>query len=181
MQILCDILKSLTVDAPVTEVRRGVHSTAVVSRFCGLSSTMFRDACHEEGGEPMKPFTEMTACELARYAVSDDVSRASLGIAAINSLVEIKTEECADIDGLKLVREIGVGKNISVIGHFPFLEELGKVARNLWIIEKHPLPGDFRKMRAGSIYPSRISSSCRRRLSSTTRSLPCWPCAGKGA
>ena len=144
MQILDDILKSLTVDAPITEVRRGVHSTAVVSRFCGLSSTMFRDACHEEeGGEPIKPFTEMTACELALYALSDDVSRASLGLAAINSLIEIKTEECADIDGLKLIRDIGEGKNISVIGHFPFLETLEEVARNLWIIEKHPLPGDL--------------------------------------
>ncbi len=144
MQILDDILKSLAVDAPIEEVRRGVHSTAVVSRFCGLSSTMFRDARHEEeGDESMKPYAEMTACELAQYALSDDISKASLGLAAINSLIEIKTEQCTDIDGLKLVREIGEGKNISVIGHFPFLEELGKVTRNLWIIEKHPLPGDL--------------------------------------
>ena len=142
MPILQEILENLPGDAPITEVRRGIHSTAVVSRFCGLSSTMFRDACHErEGAEPEKPFTEMTARELARYAFSDDVSKASLGLAAINSLIEIRAEECMDIDGLKLVREIGVGKNISVIGHFPFLEALGEVARNLWIIEKHPLPG----------------------------------------
>jgi hypothetical protein len=144
MQILQDILKSLSSNAPIEEVRRGVHLTAVKSRFCGLSSTMMRDACHErEAEEPKKPFTEMTACELARYALSDEVSRASLGLAAINSLVEIKTEECVDIDGLKLVREIGEKKNISVVGHFPFLEALRDVARNLWIIEKHPLPGDY--------------------------------------
>lgn len=166
MPILQEILENLPGDAPITEVRRGIHSTAVVSRFCGLSSTMFRDACHErEGAEPEKPFTEMTARELARYAFSDDVSKASLGLAAINSLIEIRAEECMDIDGLKLVREIGVGKNISVIGHFPFLEALGEVARNLWIIEKHPLPGDLRNRAAGSIYPSRISSSSRRRPS----------------
>ena len=144
MQILRDILGSLSVDGPIREVRRGVHSTAVVSRFCGLSSTMMRDVCHErEWTEPEKPLTEMTARELAQSALSKDVSRASLGLAAINSLIEVKTEQCADIDGLKLVREIGEKKNISVIGHFPFLEALKEVARNLWVIEKHPLPGDL--------------------------------------
>lgn len=146
MQILQNILDGLSGDARVTEVRRGVHSNAVVSRFCGLSSMMMAETCsggHDHGGEPEKSFTEMTARELARYALSDDASKASLGLAAINSLIEVKTEQCADIDGLKLVREMAAGKNISVIGHFPFLEELGKVARNLWIIEKHPHPGDL--------------------------------------
>ena len=145
MRILQDILESLPDDAPIEEVRRGVHLTAVKSRFCGLSSTMMRDAiCHDrEEEEPRKPFEEMTARELARYALSEEVSRASLGLAAINSLVEIKIEECVDIDGLKLVREIGENRNISIIGHFPFLEGLRDTARNLWIIEKHPLPGDY--------------------------------------
>ena len=144
MRILHEILESLSGDAPITEVRRGVHSTAVVSRYCGLSSTMTRDACHEgEGEETGKSLTEMTARELARYALSKDVAKASLGLAAINSLMEVKIGQCEDIDGLRLVREMAAGKSISVIGHFPFLEGLGKVSRNLWIIEKHPRPGDL--------------------------------------
>jgi len=144
MKILQDILESLAGDAPIEEVRRGVHLTAVKSRFCGLSSTMMRDAiCHGGEEEPMKPFTEMTARELARYALSGDVSRASLGLAAINSLTGTKIADCTDMDGLKLIAEIGEGRNISIIGHFPFLEGLRETARNLWIIERHPLPGDY--------------------------------------
>lgn len=144
MQILRDIIDSLTGDDPVKEVRRGVALTMVKSAFWGISSTMSRDSCNdaEEDG-PAKPFTEMRARELAEYALSARVSRSSLGLAAINSLIEIKAERCSEVDGIDLVRDMAEGKNISVVGHFPFLQRLREVARNLWIIEKHPHPGDL--------------------------------------
>jgi hypothetical protein len=144
MKILTHILQSITQDTPVKEVRRGLHWTAVVSRFCGLSSTMARDTCNKnEENETESSLTDMTALELARYCFSEDISKAPLGLAAINSLIDINLTKCIDIDGLKLIYEIGKDKNISIIGHFPFLEELAKVARNLWVIEKHPGPGDI--------------------------------------
>jgi len=131
-------------DAPVKEVRRGLHWTAVISRFCGLSSTMIRDSrCHEEQGESMGSLTDKTALELARLCLSMDISEASLGLAALNSLISIDMEQCVDMDGLELAFKIGENKNVSVIGHFPFIERLGKAAKNLWVIEKHPGPGDY--------------------------------------
>jgi uncharacterized protein len=144
MQLLKDIIESITMDAPVSEVRRGLRWTAVVSRSCGLSSTPMRDSrCHEETDGAEGSFTDMTGLELASYSLSDDLSKASLGLAAINSLVDVDVERCTDIDGLKFMYELGKGKNISVIGHFPFLEDLSKIATNLWIIERHPGPGDI--------------------------------------
>ena len=148
MEILKNILKNLSADAPIEEVRRGLHWNAVISRHCGLASTLSQDAfcCSGEDQDlptPKNSFTEMTALELAQLALSTDITKASLGIAAINSLIDVDVEKCADLDGLQLVYDLGMGKNISIIGHFPFLERLSEVAKNLWIIEKHPRPGDI--------------------------------------
>jgi uncharacterized protein len=148
MQILKDIINRLGADAPIVEVRRGLHWNAVISKHCGLSSVLSQDAFCCTGEEqdlpaPKKSFTDMTALELAQFSLSHDLTKASLGIAAINSLVDVDVEKCADLDGLQLVYDLGKGRNISIIGHFPFLEKLSEVAKNLWIIEKHPRPGDI--------------------------------------
>lgn len=148
MKILHDILNSIAEDAPIEEVRRGLHWNAVVGKYCGLSSTLSQDAfcCKAEEEDlpaPKNSFTEMSAIELAKFSLSDDLTKASLGIAAINSLIKVDVDKYADLDGLQLVYDLGKGKNVSVIGHFPFLERLSQVAKNLWIIEKHPRPGDM--------------------------------------
>jgi len=145
MKIIDDILNSLKSNSDVEEVMRGLHWTAVVSRQCGLASAMPQEACThtEEASEADGSFTDMTAFELAQYIYSSDASKASLGLAAVNSLIELNTEKCSDINGIDLFYERGRDKNISVIGHFPYLDKLASVAKNFWIIEKHPLPGDF--------------------------------------
>jgi uncharacterized protein (DUF4213/DUF364 family) len=147
MKILRDILNTVAEDAPIQEVRRGLHWNAVISKYCGLSSTLSQDAycCNTEEEDlpaPKDSFTEMSAIELAKFSLSENITEASLGIAAINSLIRIDLEKEADLDGLQLVRNLGKGKNISIIGHFPFLDRVRDVAKNLWIIEKHPKPGD---------------------------------------
>lgn len=54
MKILHDILGRITEDAPILEVRRGLHWNAVVSRYCGLSSTLLQDAsCCDAHGEDL--------------------------------------------------------------------------------------------------------------------------------
>jgi len=148
MEILHEILNSITEDGPIEEVRRGLHWNAVVSKYCGLSSSLSQDAfcCNPEEEDlpaPKNSFTEMSAVELAKFSLSADITRASLGIAAINSLINVDLEKEADLDGLQLIHDLGKGKNISIIGHFPFLERVREVAKNLWIIEKHPRPGDI--------------------------------------
>ncbi len=144
MDILKSILESIHEDAPVKEVLRGMHWTAVVSRRCGLASTMLIDSCSSEMNDEITgTLTDKTALEIAGFCMSDDVSMASLGLAAINSLINVDAQTCPDVDGLKLVRDMGEGKNITVIGHFPFLDALARVARSFWVIEKHPRPGDY--------------------------------------
>ncbi len=143
MEILESIIKSIKDDAPVREVRRGLHWTAVVSRHCGLASTVAHGGCsHGAGGGMEGSFTEMTALGLARFSLDNDPAKATLGLAALNSLINTDHGKQQGMDGLNIIKELAGGKNISVIGHFPYLDELAENAKNLWIIEKQPQPGD---------------------------------------
>nr|CBX28759.1 hypothetical protein N47_L13570 [uncultured Desulfobacterium sp.] len=143
--ILQAIIDKLNLDAQIKEVRRGLHWTAVVSRSCGLSSTMTGEHCVHEGVEESPPasFTDMTAMELAQYSYSGDPSKATLGLAAINSLIEADKSKIVSINAGDILLKNGVNKNISVIGHFPFTDALKKVAKNLWVIEKRVIEGDY--------------------------------------
>jgi len=145
MKILEDVIKGLKDDAPVKEVRRGIFWTAVVSKYCGLASTMLYESCSQENNDNPHPpsFTEKTALELAQLVFSKSISDVSLGLAAINSLLPVEELPCIEINAGELLIRLGADKNVSVIGHFPFSEELRKVAKNLWIIEKRQKLGDY--------------------------------------
>jgi uncharacterized protein (DUF4213/DUF364 family) len=155
MEILKAIIEDIRIDAPVREVRRGIFWTAVVSTNCGLASTMMRESCVDENGETLLPssLTDMTAIDLARLAPSANISNASLGLAAINSLIEIEESQCTELNAGQLLLDRGTNRNVSVIGHFPFTEELQKVTKNLWVIEKWQRPGDYPEGDAGKYLP----------------------------
>lgn len=143
VRILQDIISSIKTDAPVSDVTRGIFWTAVMSRRCGLASTMIYDCKIEEGKEPSKrSYLQMSAAELARGALSGSTADSSVGLAAINSLIEVDTDRCVDLNAGEYLAKYGSGKNISVIGHFPFVDDLRKTARNLWVIERRMQPGD---------------------------------------
>lgn len=144
MKIIQEILNGISTDATVEEVTKGIFWTAVVSRYCGLSSTMLRDCAADDNQDlyQEKPYTEMMASELAQYALLPDISRASIGLAAINSLIEADESKCVEMNASDILIKYGKDKNVSVIGHFPFTEELRKSAKSLWVIEKWLRPGD---------------------------------------
>jgi uncharacterized protein (DUF4213/DUF364 family) len=145
VQILRDIITSLKVDSPVKEVRKGLFWTAVVSKHCGLASTMMRELCPDENKDnnTFCSFSERSALELARLSLSEDISEASLGLAAINSLIDTDMSAALEVNAGDLLMEHGKKKNISIIGHFPFTDGLRKIAGNLWVIEKQQRPDDY--------------------------------------
>jgi uncharacterized protein (DUF4213/DUF364 family) len=155
MKILKSIIESIKDDAQVNEVLRGLHWTAVVSKHCGLASSMITDSCHEHEKKDTKEgsLTDLTAKKIAEYCFSDDSSNASLGMAAVNSLIRPDISKCSDVNGISFLHEIAENKNISVIGHFPGLDNLAEKAKNFWIIEKHPKPGDFPKESSKKLLP----------------------------
>jgi uncharacterized protein (DUF4213/DUF364 family) len=155
MRILTELIESLSgKDHPVKEVLTGAYWTGVVSRGGGLAST-FRDEGHphKKGVREIGQLTEKTALHLAQYALSDYPMEASIGMAAINSLIEIDDRGCVEKNAAQILLEKGEGKDMAVVGHFPFIPRLRERARNLWVFEQRPREGDLRPEDASRILP----------------------------
>ena len=66
----------------------------------------------------------------------DDTVSASIGLASINSLIEVDEHRCGHMGLMKFLAEKGRNLDVAVVGHFPFIPKLRDVARNVWVIEK---------------------------------------------
>ena len=47
----------------------------------------------------------------------------------------------------------GEGKNVAIVGHFPFLPRVREKAKALWVIEKSTREGDFKEIEADRFIP----------------------------
>jgi uncharacterized protein len=155
MKILEDLLTHLTPseEAP-REVIVGAHWTTVMTRGCGLASTLGEH--HPHTGPSVRDagnLTERGAAELMNLAHSEKLLEASIGMATINSLIKIDEKRCSEINAFDVLAEQGKGKDMAIIGHFPFVPKLKEFARNLWVIEQRPRPGDLEADRAADILP----------------------------
>lgn len=155
MNILEHLLLELDYSTPTREVRLGVFHTAVVTRRCGLAATMPRDALRQAAPLVREPglLTDRSAEELARLACSDSLLEAAVGMAAINSLLEVDPDACEERNAAELILQKGAGRNVAVVGHFPFLPRVREKAQQLWVIEKNPQEGDFPEAAADALIP----------------------------
>ncbi len=137
MKLFDEVIKTLP-DYPIKDVRTGPFWTAVMSRGCGLALTfpepyrMFVSQCGALIGKSAK--------EVAEFAKSWNPTEAAIGVAAINSLIEADGK---NINALDYIMEIGKGKNITFVGHFPRMDKIRAVAKKLNIIEKRMQMGDY--------------------------------------
>jgi uncharacterized protein (DUF4213/DUF364 family) len=156
MSVLEDLLASLGRDAAVREVRTCVHWTAVVSsQQCGLASSIQREQ-QGQGHQSVRgvgTLHERSALELAQYATSDILLEASIGMAAINSLMDVDQERCVELNAADWLAERGQGKRVAVVGSFPFVPKLREEVGELWVLERHPSEGELLAEEASSIIP----------------------------
>lgn len=144
MKVLEDILQSVKADSQIHHILIGVHWTAVRSRHCGLASTMSEPPPHlDTQVRDVGQLHQKTAFELAQSIFSNRLLEASLGMAAINSLIDIDENKCEPLNAFDIIAEQGKDKAIGVIGHFPFIPKLKKVGRKLWVFEKRLQEGDL--------------------------------------
>ena len=137
---------------------KSVHTcvfwTAVISRHCGLSST-FRDEGppHDRGVRDVGNLTRKTVLELAEYARSVSLLEASLGMAAINSLIDMDESKCLEKNAFDIILEKGKGKNVAIVGHFPWIPKLRGGVKNLWVLEQRVRNGDLPAQEAERVLP----------------------------
>ncbi len=155
MQIIDDLLATVRCDAPVRDIRQGPFQTAVLTRHCGLASTPHDPHPHHTKA-PVKGaglLTDKSTRELVQMAHSASPMEAAIGMAAINSLIEVDEGRCEELNAGDLLASKGDGQTVAIIGHFPFVPHLATVARELWVIERNPQEGDLGEAESERLLP----------------------------
>ena len=155
MRIIDGLISKLTYEVPVRDIRQGPFQTAVLTRNCGLASTPHDPGPHHD----KTPVAEAglligrDAKNLALLAESPSLHEAAIGMATINSLIEVNEHDCVELNAGDLLIHRGEGKRVAIIGHFPFVPKLREVAKELWVIEKNPREGDLAESEAENLLP----------------------------
>jgi uncharacterized protein (DUF4213/DUF364 family) len=160
VRIIDDLIASLGSDAPLREVRVCAFWTAVVLEDgrCGLASTLQPEEPHGGASHALPVrraghLLECSALELAEYARSESTLEASIGLAAINSLLEVDESHCMELNAEEVILSEGAGRKVAIVGHFPFIPRVREAAEKLWVLEKKPVRGDMPAERAAEVLP----------------------------
>ena len=137
MKLIDDLISSVrSHEAPVTDVRVGVSWTGVWGKSCGLSKTYGVPVVHGNYTRDMGHLTEKTTLELAEYSKSWNLVEASIGVAAINSMIDC--EDVTDANAQEIILNEGKGRKVAVVGHFPFNPQSRSLAKEMWTFELDP-------------------------------------------
>jgi uncharacterized protein len=151
LPILEEILATLADESPVRDVVIGPRSSLVEGASVGVA---YR---HRDGADaplpPPPPWREASVERLARLALSLDPVEASVGVAAVNAAIQPAPDELEEGNGYQLVLEKGAGRDVTLVGHFSFVERLREKARTLYVLELNPGEGDIEAARAPEVIP----------------------------
>ena len=155
MKIIDELISKITFEVAVRDIRQGPFQTAVLTRNCGLASTPHDPGPHHDkspvadAGRLLKKI----ARDLALLSKSSSPSETAIGMAIINSLIEVNEGDCVELNAGDLLAQKGEGKWVVIIGHSPFIPNLRKVAKELWVIEKKPQEDDLPEAEADRLLP----------------------------
>jgi hypothetical protein len=151
----CDCL------AEVQDVRIGRHWTAVAMRRAqgvqaGLASALSGPEDHPHGRPAVRDagrLLERSAADLAQLIRSDSIAEASVGLATVNALLDVDVPACVEVNAGDVLVEKGADKRVAIVGHFPFLPQVRRAARQLWVLELQPREGDLPADQAAEVLP----------------------------
>lgn len=121
----------------VKDARVGVSWTAVHGKYCGLAKTYGIPVKHGNYTKNMGNLTGMSTLELAEYAQSWNLVEASLGCAALSSMISPPADSI-DVNAQDIVLEKGAGARVVMVGAFPFTDQLISIAKEAYILELDP-------------------------------------------
>jgi uncharacterized protein len=157
MAVLDDLLSSVTVDLPdipAQDVLVGLFWTAVYGQRVGLAATPTDTACcFASDVNGVGGLHQRTVNGLASLLHSTHPLEVTIGMAALNSLIEVNENDGVEMNARDVLLERGRGKTVVTVGHFPFTDALREVAAQLWVLELNPTPGDQPAEAAGALIP----------------------------
>jgi uncharacterized protein (DUF4213/DUF364 family) len=161
VKFLDDLIATLP-DGSLRDVRVGAFWTAVVVEVdgrasCGLASTLRGGHDHHHGGgaavRDAGRLTEGSARELADLARSNSLMEASIGMAAINALLPKQEDRWVDLNAAHVIAKHGAGRQVALVGHFPFIPEVQDRVGKLWVLELRPQGEDLPADAATEVIP----------------------------
>ncbi len=148
-------------EGKITNIYIGLYWTAVFAEVdgeirCGLAATVGDDSHHyttEPSVDRAGHLTELSSRELAEFVHSSVLPEVSIGLATVNALLPRQPEMWVDLHSKQVLAKLGAGKNVAMVGHFPFVPELRSKVGNLWVLEQNPQDGDLPASAAAEIIP----------------------------
>lgn len=114
------LLKDMKTDLPVTAAAVGSHLIAVASRRLGLAAHLPRGEASEPviSEKVMFALIGRNARDIAMWLLGDEWLRAGIGMASLNSLLEIDYDNLLETNTKQIIAKRAAGKNLMVVGHF---------------------------------------------------------------
>jgi uncharacterized protein (DUF4213/DUF364 family) len=156
MSVIDDLLTSIVhlPDIPTRDVLVGLYWTAVHGSKVGLAATPTDiTCCFAEDVKDVGRLHTRSIRELAEGLRSAHPLEVTIGMAALNSLIEVNEADGVAINARDVILDRGRGQNVATIGHFPFTDALREVSANTWVLELNPTPGDVPADRAPELLP----------------------------
>jgi uncharacterized protein (DUF4213/DUF364 family) len=159
MTIINKIIDSLVDNAAIRDVRICMHATVVESIRVGLCGHTRPDQAYDvikrqDVVANHGRLREFSAKDLARYALSKLSIEASVGVAAINSLIDIDWTKVIAQNNAEIILDRTKGKSVVIVGHFPFIERVRKSAQRLTVLGLEPGAGDVPVSEAHDVIPT---------------------------
>jgi uncharacterized protein (DUF4213/DUF364 family) len=160
MLVMDEIIKTL-LPAKILSFQVGMSRTAVLAETsegirCGLAASL-SNAEYDHRCNPRVAkaghLLDLTPAELTALIHSSSQTEASIALATINALLPKWQAPFTTLNATELMVSHGKGKNIAVIGHFPFIDEMRPQVNNLWVLELNPREGDLPAEAAKNIIP----------------------------
>ena len=134
MRLIDDLLEGIGhLDCPVKRVCVGLHWTVVESKCTGMAHTY--KTSNKRELDSSGSLVGKSALELALRLRSWEPLEASLGVAALNSLIE-PVGNRANV--FEHILGLAAGKTVTVIGRFPSNDRIAQVAGRAYFLEMEP-------------------------------------------
>ncbi|MCC7560986.1 MAG: hypothetical protein KO318_11265 [Methanobacterium sp.] len=136
MKLINELIESGSENnSTVNDIRVGVSWTGVHGKYGGVSKTYGIPVVHGNYTKDMGELTNKTTLELAEYVKSWNLVEASIGVAALNSMMKPRGKK--NVNAQDLIIEESQNKKVTMVGKFPKIDEIRSVAKELWVLESN--------------------------------------------